>query len=129
MGWRVAQDCDLGLTLAHGGGYPGYGSHVMLMPDHGTGVFALANRTYAGPSTPAWDTAVAMDKAGLLKARSIPVSPTVADAYAAAKAAYAAGDLGPLQGKLAMNFLLDRSRSEEHTSELQSLMRISYAVF
>src|SRR3546814_3355440 len=97
MGWRVAQDCDLGLTLAHGGGYPGYGSHVMLMPDHGTGVFALANRTYAGPSTPAWDTAVAMDKAGLLKARSIPVSPTV--------------------------------RSEEHTSELQSLMRISYAVF
>src|SRR3546814_3078193 len=79
MGWRVAQDCDLGLTLAHGGGYPGYGSHVMLMPDHGTGVFALANRTYAGQSTPAWDTAVAMDKAGLLKARSIPVSPTVAD--------------------------------------------------
>src|SRR3546814_6745271 len=50
-----------------------------------------------------------MDKAGVLKARSIPVSPTVADAYAAAKAAYAAGDLGPLQGKLAMNFLLDRS--------------------
>src|SRR3546814_6780213 len=25
--------------------------------------------------------------------------------------------------------LLDRDRSEEHTSELQSLMRISYAVF
>eukprot|EP01031_Cornospumella_fuschlensis_P018448 gene18448-22579_t len=45
------------LTLAHGGGYPGYGSHVMLMPDTGTGVFALANRTYAGPSGPAWDTA------------------------------------------------------------------------
>src|SRR3546814_16793437 len=74
-------------VLAHGGRYPVYGSHVMLMPDHCTGVFALANRTYAGPSTPAWDTAVAMDKAGLLKARSIPVSPTVADAYAAAKAA------------------------------------------
>ncbi|MGH8337631.1 MAG: serine hydrolase domain-containing protein, partial [Gammaproteobacteria bacterium] len=30
MGWRVAQDCDLGLTMAHGGGYPGYGSHIML---------------------------------------------------------------------------------------------------
>ncbi len=109
MGWRVAQDCDLGLTLAHGGGYPGYGSHVMLMPDHGVGVFALANRTYAGPSAPAWDTAVAMDKAGLLEAHAVPVSPAVADAYAAARAAYAAGDLGPLQGKLAMNFLLDRS--------------------
>lgn len=109
MGWRVAQDCDLGLTLAHGGGYPGYGSHVMLMPDHGVGVFALANRTYAGPSAPAWDTAVAMDRAGLLEARAVPVSPAVAEAYAAAKAAYAAGDLAPLRGKLAMNFLMDGS--------------------
>ncbi|HWV61881.1 MAG TPA: serine hydrolase domain-containing protein [Sphingopyxis sp.] len=109
MGWRVAQDCDLGLTLAHGGGYPGYGSHVMLMPDHGVGVFALANRTYAGPSAPAWDTAVAMEKAGLLEPREVPVSPAVAQAYAAAKAAYAAGNLGPLQGRLAMNFLMDRS--------------------
>lgn len=109
MGWRVAQDCDLGLTLAHGGGYPGYGSHVMLMPDHGVGIFALSNRTYAGPSGPAWDAAVAMDKAGLLADRPVPVSDAVAAAFAAAHAAYAAGDLGPLDGKLAMNFLLDRS--------------------
>lgn len=109
MGWRVAQDCELGLTLAHGGGYPGYGSHVMLMPDSGTGVFALANRTYAGPSGPAWDTAVAMDKAGLLQGRDTPVSPAVAQMFAATQAAYATGNLTPLDGKLAMNFLLDRS--------------------
>ncbi|MBJ7441454.1 MAG: beta-lactamase family protein [Sphingopyxis sp.] len=109
MGWRAAQDCDLGLTLAHGGGYPGYGSHVMLMPDHGVGVFALSNRTYAGPSAPAWDTAVAMDQAGLLTGRAAPVAPAVADAFAAVRAAYAAGTLAPLDGKLAMNFLLDRS--------------------
>lgn len=109
MGWRVAQDCDLGLTLAHGGGYPGYGSHVMLMPDHGVGVFALSNRTYAGPSAPAWDSAVTMDKAGLLAGRAVPITPAVADAFAAARAAYAAGGLAPLDGKLAMNFLLDRS--------------------
>src|SRR3546814_9124636 len=30
---------------------------------------------------------------------------------------------------LIAEFLADRGRSEEHTSELQSLMRISYAVF
>src|SRR3546814_1905347 len=29
----------------------------------------------------------------------------------------------------ALQYLLDTCRSEEHTSELQSLMRISYAVF
>jgi len=120
MGWRVAQDCDLGLTLAHGGGYPGYGSHVMLMPDHGVGVFALSNRTYAGPSAPAWDSAVAMDKAGLLAGRDVPVMPAVADAYAAVRAAYAAGTLAPLDGKLAMNFLLDRS-AENWAAELAKL--------
>ena len=120
MGWRVAQDCDLGLTLAHGGGYPGYGSHVMLMPDRGTGVFALANRTYAGPSAPAWDAAVAMEKAGLLPPRPVPVSPAIADAFAATRAAYAAGTLAPLDGRLAMNFLLDRS-AENWAAELAKL--------
>ena len=49
MGFYAATDCELGLTLSHGGGYPGYGSHVLLLPDYGVGIFALANRTYAGP--------------------------------------------------------------------------------
>src|SRR3546814_10253956 len=32
-------------------------------------------------------------------------------------------------GNQIRSYVLDQSRSEEHTSELQSLMRISYAVF
>src|SRR3546814_7704479 len=32
-------------------------------------------------------------------------------------------------GPKGRNVVIDKSRSEEHTSELQSLMRISYAVF
>src|SRR3546814_3385373 len=35
----------------------------------------------------------------------------------------------PLGCDISVNDLADRPRSEEHTSELQSLMRISYAVF
>src|SRR3546814_10085400 len=35
----------------------------------------------------------------------------------------------PLAGKSTLNRLEHAPRSEEHTSELQSLMRISYAVF
>uniref|UniRef100_UPI00262078FD serine hydrolase domain-containing protein n=1 Tax=Novosphingobium sp. TaxID=1874826 RepID=UPI00262078FD len=50
MGWRVIGDCDYGTVLAHGGGYPGYGSHVMVLPEYGAALFALTNRTYAGPS-------------------------------------------------------------------------------
>ena len=83
MGLGAALDCDLGLTLSHGGGYPGYGSHMLLLPEHGVGVFAFANRTYAGPSPPVWGAALALHRAGLLKARETPVSPALRTAYAA----------------------------------------------
>ena len=91
MGFRVAQDCDLGLTLAHGGGYPGYGSYLLLLPDRGVGLFAFANRTYAGPSPPVWQAAVALNRAGLLLARTLPVSDALARNYAAAGAIWRAG--------------------------------------
>jgi hypothetical protein len=105
----AAADCDLGLTLSHGGGYPGYGSHVLLLPDHGIGIFAFANRTYAGPSGPVWDAAVALHKAGALEGRTLPVGPSLVAAYRAAGAMYAAGDVSAAGELLAMNFLLDRS--------------------
>ena len=73
MGFIAAVDCDLGLTLSHGGGYPGYGSHVLLLPDYGVGVFAFANRTYAGPRPPVWDAAVTLFRAGQMTPRPLPV--------------------------------------------------------
>jgi D-alanyl-D-alanine-carboxypeptidase/D-alanyl-D-alanine-endopeptidase len=110
MGMIVAADCDLGFTLSHGGGYPGYGSHVLLLPNRGIGIFAFANRTYAGPSAPVWDAAVALSKAGLLPAeRNVPVGVDLANAYRAAGAIYAAGAVTAGGDLLAMNFLLDRS--------------------
>ena len=109
MGFRVAQDCDFGLTLGHGGGYPGYGSYLLLLPDHGIGIFAFANRTYAGPSPPVWQAAVALQRQGLLSARTLPVSAALAANYRAAQAMWAAGSLEPGRQSLAMNFLMDRS--------------------
>ena len=110
MGMNVAVDCDLGITLSHGGGYPGYGSHVLLLPNRGIGIFAFANRTYAGPSAPVWDAAVALNKAGLLRSdRAVPVGPDLANAYLAAGAIYATGSVAAGQDLLAMNFLLDRA--------------------
>jgi serine-type D-Ala-D-Ala carboxypeptidase/endopeptidase len=110
MGMNVAVDCDLGVTLSHGGGYPGYGSHVLLLPDRGVGIFAFANRTYAGPSAPVWDAAVALHKAGLLGTdRAVAVGADLANAYRAAGAIYAAGSVAAGRDLLAMNFLLDRA--------------------
>ena len=109
MGFRVAQDCDLGLTLAHGGGYPGYGSFLLLLPEHGVAVFALSNRTYAGPSPPVWQAATALHREGLLVRRPLPVSAALAANYRAAQAMWTAGSLEPGRRNLAMNFLMDRS--------------------
>src|SRR3546814_2376386 len=46
----------------------------------------------------------------------------------AGPAGHCAADIGPAGG-IGENSCPARQRSEEHTSELQSLMRISYAVF
>jgi CubicO group peptidase (beta-lactamase class C family) len=108
MGFYAAADCDLGLTLSHGGGYPGYGSHVLLLPDYGVGIFALANRTYAGPRSPVWDAAVTLLRAGRLKGRSSTPSSALAAAYAAAAKMFAAGSVTAGGDVLAMNFLMDR---------------------
>lgn len=108
-GLLVADDCDLGRVLYHGGGYPGYGSHMLLLPEAGVGVFAFANRTYAGPSAPAWEAALALRRSGFASARPQPVSPALAQAYVAAARIWAAGRIDAVPERLAVNMLLDRS--------------------
>ncbi len=122
MAWWVAVDCDLGTTLSHGGGYPGYGSHVLLLPDYGVGIFAFANRTYSGPRAPVWSAALTLQRAGLLEARAVPISDALASAYEAVAGIYASGDVTSAGGGLAMNFLLDRSAEgwARHLASLKS---------
>ncbi|RPI55417.1 MAG: class A beta-lactamase-related serine hydrolase [Acidobacteria bacterium] len=109
MGVHVAIDDDLGFTVSHSGGYPGFGSHVLLLPDRGIGIFAFANRTYAGPSVAVWDAAIALNGAGLLgKERELPTSADLESAYRAAGMMYRSGDVTTAREHLAMNFLLDR---------------------
>lgn len=121
MGMNVAIDADLGFTVSHSGGYPGYGSHVLLLPDRGIGIFAFANRTYAGPAVAVWDAAVALNKAGLLgKEREFPLSADLETAYRGAGAIYKAGNVAAAREQLAMNFLLDRG-ADAWTRELEKL--------
>ncbi|MDQ8755355.1 serine hydrolase domain-containing protein [Sphingosinicella sp. LHD-64] len=109
MGMIAAQDCDLGLVVRHSGGYPGYGSYMMLLPEHGTGVFAFSSRTYTAPGAQVMETALELRRAGLLVGRAIPVSEALAANYAAAAAMFGAGSIEPGRARLAMNFLMDRS--------------------
>jgi D-alanyl-D-alanine-carboxypeptidase/D-alanyl-D-alanine-endopeptidase len=108
-GLVAADDCLLGRVLFHGGGYPGYGSHMLLLPDAGVGIFAFTNETYAGPSPPVWDTAGLLKRAGLAEPRAVAVSPALASAYAAAGRIWSAGSIDGERSALAMNFTLDRT--------------------
>jgi CubicO group peptidase (beta-lactamase class C family) len=121
MGIGTAVDCEFGFALSHGGGFPGYGSYMLLLPDYGVGIFVFANRTYNGGSSAVWDAAVALRKAGALVARKTALSPALATGYAAALAIYRAGNVGAAGSMLAMNFLMDRS-AESWAKELALLM-------
>jgi CubicO group peptidase (beta-lactamase class C family) len=112
MGLIAVNDCELGNALMHGGGYPGYGSHMMLLTDRNVGIFVFTNRTYNGGAGPAWDAAAALQRAGALVSRTTPVTPALAGAYKSAAAVYAAGSVAPAKGQLAMNFLMDWSEDK-----------------
>jgi CubicO group peptidase (beta-lactamase class C family) len=109
MGWRVITDCDYGTVLAHGGGYPGYGSHVMVLPEYGAALFALTNRTYAGPSQPVWDVAALLRAKGVLVKRAEPLSADLAKFYVLAQEVWASGTVDALDKRTAMNFPMDRT--------------------
>ncbi len=106
MAWRVIDDCDLGRVVTHTGGYPGYGSVVMLLPDKGVGLFAFASKTYAGASLPAFRAMLALNKAAALEDRAVPVSAGLASAYDAARAVWRTSAIG--SAPLANNMAMDR---------------------
>ena len=109
MGLIAIRDCTLGLTLSHGGGYPGYGSHVVLAPERRAAVFGFVNRTYSGPAEATWAALLAIDSQAMIPPGKREVTPILATFQSYAFNAYNAGSLTPLQGKLAINFLMDRS--------------------
>jgi CubicO group peptidase (beta-lactamase class C family) len=107
-GLRIGDDCDLGRVAFHGGGYPGYGSHMIIAPDRGWGVFVFTNHTYAGPSDLAWAAMLAIEQAGLMPADTLPLSAALKTAAGFAERALARGTVAGEPALLAANMLMDR---------------------
>ncbi|MCU0890230.1 MAG: beta-lactamase family protein [Sandarakinorhabdus sp.] len=107
-GLRVGEDCTMGRVAFHGGGYPGYGSHMVFAPDGGWGVFVFSNNTYAGPAGLAWAALMAIQEAGLMKADALPVSPALQTAAAGVERILASGRVAADPALLAINLLMDR---------------------
>ena len=104
-GLTHSTDALLGMRIHHAGGLPGYGSHVLMLPERGWGVFAFGNRTYAPMSR------LTLDVAERLHAAPPPAlaepSPALVRAVQAIVAAYASGRIEGGDRPFAVNFLLD----------------------
>ncbi len=120
MGFRVIEDCDLGHYLTHTGGYPGYGSVLMLVPEAGIAVFGFANRTYAAPVPPAYAAMARLKAAGLAAAPQPAASPQMLQGYRAAAAIWAAANIEAEPARLAINMLMDKP-AKLWNAELASL--------
>jgi serine-type D-Ala-D-Ala carboxypeptidase/endopeptidase len=99
-------DPKLGRLLHHSGGLPGYGSHVLMLPDRGWGVFAFGNKTYAPMSRMTWRVAEMLWDSAPARAGVAP-SAALARAVDAIVAAYTAGRIEVAASVFAVNFVLD----------------------
>ena len=105
-GLMNAIDPKLGRFLHHPGGLPGYGSHVLMLPDRGWGVFAFANRTYAPMSKLTPRLARILHEA-LPKCRAVALSPALKGVVDAVAGAYASGRFEDVADLCAPNLHLD----------------------
>jgi CubicO group peptidase (beta-lactamase class C family) len=105
-GLMNTEDARLGRVLHHPGGLPGYGSHMLMMPDRGWGVFAFANRTYAPMSKLTPQLAQILHDAAPKRPPVAP-SPALKRAIDAVVKAYASGRIEDVADACAPNLLLD----------------------
>jgi len=101
-----AADSKIGRRAHHSGGLPGYGSHMLLLPESGIGIFAFGNRTYAPMSRITLAVAETVHALQPSRAPAAP-SPWLKRAVEAVVAAYAAGRIEVAEAVFAGNLLLD----------------------
>ncbi|MEM8635728.1 MAG: serine hydrolase domain-containing protein [Pseudomonadota bacterium] len=128
MGLHIHYHCDAGLLLRHGGGFPGFGSHVIMMPEKGIAVFAFANRTYAQMYVPVWDSIAALvdEDAGENIDQLLPADPRLIAAYEGIGRAFAEGRITGGNIEFENNFFLDRSE-KRWDSQLDSIKEVTGA--
>jgi CubicO group peptidase (beta-lactamase class C family) len=79
-GLGVSQSCRFGVSIAHGGGLPGYGSLMRWLPEYGVGLIAMGNLTYASFGELFNDALAALQGTGGLQPRLVVPSPALVSA-------------------------------------------------
>lgn len=121
-GLRISADCRFEHIAGHGGGLPGFGSYMSWLPEHGTGMFAMANLTYVGPSEPisqAWDVLL---KTGGLRKRELPAAPILSEMREQIVSLWKSWNDAEAKQIAAVNLLLDAPAAERR-EEIQKLKK------
>lgn len=111
-GLSVTAHCTAGLLIGHGGGFPGYGTYVLMNPGMGFGMFAFVNHTYGKPHRVVWEAVARLIDSGHFAAdrHYLESDPGLMQAYAGIQAAFREKDIEAGDLQFANNFFLDRSR-------------------
>lgn len=123
-GLGSTQDCRFRMTVAHGGGLPGFGSTMQWLPDYGVGVIVFANVTYAGAGGIGRTIIEKLAATGALQPRILPASTALLDTRAALTSLVNQWSDTGFEALSADNLLLDRplaSRRQEVTALRESL--------
>jgi hypothetical protein len=118
----VRQTCDFAHVVSHGGGLPGFGSHMRWLPEYGVGIIALANLTYTGWSPVVDEAFQVLARTGALQPRLPQPSPALLRAREAVSRLIVQWDDELAERVAANNLFLDRSK-ERRRRELEDLRR------
>jgi CubicO group peptidase (beta-lactamase class C family) len=110
FGLFVLADPELGTTVSHAGGYPGFGSHMAWHPATGIGVIGLGNVRYAPVRPVVADMLAMLVRAEVAPRRRVAPIPAVQRFREVAEGLLAAWDDAAADAAFAMNMDLDELR-------------------
>jgi len=110
FGLRVSQTCSLSHVVTHGGGLPGFGSHMRWLPEHGVGIVTLGNVTYTAWGGVVGEAFDLLEKTGALRPRAVQPSPALVRARDAVTRLIVRWDDQEADRIAADNLFLDRSK-------------------
>ncbi|MCS6825974.1 MAG: beta-lactamase family protein [Caldilinea sp.] len=111
-GLFVMETSDLGRVIGHGGGLPGFGSHMAWLPERDVGVVALANVTYAPAAPFAMTLLRRLVKEAQLRPRPTQPAAALLKAQAEVSCLLQQWDDALADRLVAENFFLDTPREE-----------------
>ena len=111
LGLAAMSDAELGITINHGGGYPGFGSYMAWHPASGIGIVGLANLRYASPRDLADRQLAALVAADGVVRRRVRPSPATEAFRPVVMALLRGWDDAVADAAFAMNLDLDQPRA------------------